>query len=114
MDNPRKIGLRFLEYNKINHKLLGEQDCSEDEDDNKSKKLDYLTEQRERNKKIPPITAQGLIERLDRKHLTKEEKSKQITYFTEKLEMKAKRREEVEKIGGGVSEELDSLYLQAI
>lgn len=28
--------------------------------------------------------------------------------------MKAKRREEVEKIGGGVSEELDSLYLQAI
>ena len=46
--------------------------------------------------------------------MTREEKSKQILDFTSRIEMKAKRREEVEKIGGGVSEELDSLYLQAI
>lgn len=44
--------------------------------------MDYLAELRERNKKIPPITAERLIERLDRKHLPKEEKAKQILDFT--------------------------------
>ena len=46
--------------------------------------------------------------------MPKQEKTKCILDFAERIEQKAKRREEVEKMGGGASEELDSLYLQAI
>lgn len=50
------------------------------------------------------MTAHGLLERLERRQLPRDEKAKCIMDFTEKLEKKAKMREEVEKMGGGVSE----------
>lgn len=62
MENPRKLGLRYLEYNKINHKLLGPSDDQEEsEEDERKKKIDYLAELREKNKKIHPLTALGLL-----------------------------------------------------
>lgn len=118
-ETPGKIGLRYLEYSKtqIDHtRLLGPATPSEPEDDAKSKKLDYLSELREKNKNRGVESAQDMLRKLEKDHLPREEKAKKILEFTERLEQKAKRREELERVGvsGAVDEELDMLYLQAI
>jgi hypothetical protein len=70
-EDPKKIGLRYLEYSKINHKLLSSDPQMETEEDfsKQGKKFDYLAQLREKNKGVSPLTAQGLIARLDRKHI---------------------------------------------
>jgi hypothetical protein len=117
-ETPGKIGLRYLEYSKtqIDHaRLLGPATPSEPEED-KSKKLDYLGELREKNKNRGVESAQDMLRKLEKDHLPREAKARKILEFTERLEQKAKRREELEKLGvsGAVDEELDMLYLQAI
>lgn len=76
--------------------------------------MDYLAELREKNKTAGYHNAQSLLEVLERKGLPKEEKAKKIIEFASRLELKAKRKEEISRMEGSVSEELDSLYLQAI
>lgn len=47
--------------------------------------------------------------------ISKEEKMKKILEFTDRIEKTAKRKEQLNKIGsGGVDDELDALYLEAI
>lgn len=115
-ENQRKLGLRYLQFSKIkvdHQKLLASDKETEEEDESKKKNVDYLAQLREKNKGAAH-NIQGLVEILDRKGYSKEEKARRIMDFTTHLELKAKRKEEVSRYGGETSEELDDLYLQAI
>ena len=70
--------------------------------------MEWLKEQ---NKKRPSESAHAFIERLDKSSLTKEDKARKIIEFTERLEKKAKRKEQNDPTGGTVDDELDGLYL---
>ena len=80
-ENQRKLGLRYLEYSKIKvdqQKLLAiEKETEEEEEEGNKKNIDYLAELREKNKGAAH-SVQGLMEALDRKGCTKQEKAKKI------------------------------------
>ena len=98
----------------INVKLLGSEDQSE-EDEDKPKKLDYLAELRNKNKNRASQSAHQLLNKLQKVHISKQDKTKKILQFTDKIQNAAKRKEQLQKIGGNkVDDELDALYLQAI
>lgn len=79
-ENQRKLGLRYLEYSKIkvdHQKLLATEKEDEEEEEGNKKNIDYLAELREKNKGTVH-SVQGLMEALDRKGCSKQEKAKKI------------------------------------
>lgn len=118
-ETPHKMGLRYLEYSKMqvgkDQKLLGGGEESEAEESKPAeKKTDYLQWLREKNKNRPAESAQAFINRLEKTNLPREEKAKRIMEFTDRLEKKAKRREQLDQSSTGVDGQLDGLYLEAI
>lgn len=70
---------------------------------------------REKNKNRTSESAHDLLNKLDKGSFSKEEKTKKILDFASKIEQAAKRKEELQKIGGNVlDDQLDELYLEEI